>query len=85
MERITQTRNPIIGTNIERLCKERNMRYIDVITKLNIKGVDYVTTGIFSKVIHGHNNPSVEMLIALTEILNCDFNEFFKNVDNAKR
>ena len=39
MERITQTRNPIIGTNIERLCKERNMRYIDVIAKLNIKGI----------------------------------------------
>lgn len=78
MERITQTRNPIIGQNIERLCKEKHLRYIDVIAKLNILGVDYVTTGIFSKVIHGHNNPSVEMLIALTHIFNCDFNEFFK-------
>lgn len=78
MERITQTRNPIIGKNIERLCKENNLRYTDVIAQLNVKGVDYVTTGIFSKVIHGYNNPSVEMLIALTDILNCDYNEFFK-------
>ena len=78
MERIKQTRMPIIGKNIERLCKEKNIRYIDVIAQLNVKGIDYVTTGIFSKVIHGLNNPSVEMLIALTKILNCDFNEFFK-------
>ncbi len=78
MERITQTRKPIIGNNIARLCRENNLRYIDVIAQLNVKGIDYVTTGIFSKVIHGHNNPSVEMLIALTEIFNCDFNEFFK-------
>jgi transcriptional regulator with XRE-family HTH domain len=77
MERITQTRNPIIGKNIERLCKEKNLRHIDVIAQLNVRGVDYVTTGIFSKVIHGRNNPSVEMLIALTEIFDCDFNEFF--------
>ena len=78
MERITQTRNPIIGKNIERLCKENNLRYIDVIAKLNVLGVSYVTTGIFSKIIHGHNNPSVEMLVSLTEIFNCDYNEFFK-------
>ncbi|MBP3718662.1 MAG: helix-turn-helix transcriptional regulator [Eubacterium sp.] len=78
MERITQTRYPIIGKNIERLCKEREIRYIDVIAQLNILGVDYVTTGVFSKVIHGHNNPSVEMLYALTKIFNCDFNEFFR-------
>lgn len=78
LERITQTRTPIIGSNIARLCKEQNLKYSDVIAKLNVMGIDYVTTGIFSKVIHGHNNPSVEMLIALTDILKCDFNEFFK-------
>lgn len=78
MERITQTRMPLIGNNIERLCKEKNLRYVDVIAKLNVMGIDYVTTGVFSKVIHGHNNPSVEMLVALTKIFNCDFNEFFK-------
>ena len=78
MERITQTRNPIIGKNIERLCHEHKLRYVDVIAQLNVRGIDYVTIGIFSKVIHGHNNPSVEMLIALTEILECDYNDFFR-------
>ena len=76
-ERINQHKNPIIGTNIVRLRKERNLKAIDVIAKLQLKGI-YVTTGIFSKIEHGRNNPSVEIIIALTEIFECDFNEFFK-------
>ena len=75
-ERLTQTGHPIIGTNIKKLRTERNMRAIDVIAKLQLKGVK-VTTGIFSKVEHGLNNPTVDMLIALTDIFDCDFNEFF--------
>jgi transcriptional regulator with XRE-family HTH domain len=76
-ERINQHRNPIVGTNIRRLRKEQNMKAIDVIAQLQLRGV-YVTTGIFSKVEHGYNNPSVDMLIALTEIFKCDFNAFFE-------
>ena len=76
-ERINQHKNPIIGTNIVRLRKERSLKAIDVIAKLQLKGI-YVTTGIFSKIEHGRNNPSVEIIIALTEIFECDFNEFFK-------
>lgn len=76
-ERVNQHRNPIVGSNIKRLRSERNLKAVDVIAKLQIKGVN-VTTGIFSKVENGRNNPTVDMLIALTEIFNCDFNEFFK-------
>lgn len=76
-ERITQTGHPIIGSNIKRLRTERHLRAIEVITKLQLKDIK-VTTGIFSKVEHGLNNPTVDMLIALTEIFECDFNEFFK-------
>ncbi len=76
-ERLTQTSHPIIGTNIRRLRKERNLRATDVIAQLQLKGIK-VNTGIFSKVEHGLNNPTVEMLIALTDIFHCDFNEFFQ-------
>ena len=76
-ERINQHLNPIVGRNIKRLRKERGLKAVDVIAKLQIKEVN-VTTGIFSKVENGRNNPTVDMLIALTEIFNCDFNEFFK-------
>ena len=78
-ERITQTGNPIIGSNIRRLRAERNLRAIDVIAKLQLRNIK-VNTGIFSKVEHGLNNPTVDMLIALTEIFQCDFNEFFKEL-----
>lgn len=77
-ERINQYRNPLIGSNIKRLRKERNLKAVDVIAKLQLKGVT-TPTGTFSKVEHGYNNPSVDLLIALTEIFNCDFNEFFKH------
>lgn len=76
-ERINQHLNPIVGTNIRRLRKERGMKATEVIAKLQVMNVS-VTTGIFSKVENGWNNPTVDMLIALTDIFDCDFNEFFK-------
>lgn len=76
-ERINQHKNPIVGKNIRRLRKEQNMKSIDVIAKLQLRGLN-VNVGTFSKVENGYNNPSVDLLIALTEILGCDFNDFFK-------
>lgn len=76
-ERVNQHLNPLIGTNIKRLRKERNMKATEVIAKLQCENVN-VTTGIFSKVETGYNNPTVDMLIALTKIFKCDYNEFFK-------
>ena len=75
-ERINQHLNPIVGTNIRRLRKERGLKATEVIARLQLKGIN-VTTGIFSKVENGRNNPTVDMLIALTDIFQCDFNEFF--------
>ena len=76
-ERINQHLNPIVGSNIRRLRKERGMKATEVIAKLQLKNIN-VTTGIFSKVENGRNNPTVDMMIALTEIFECDFIEFFK-------
>ncbi len=76
-ERVNQHLNPLIGTNIKRLRKERNMKATEVIAKLQCENVN-VTTGIFSKVENGYNNPTVDILIALTKIFKCDYNEFFK-------
>ena len=76
-ERINQHLNPLISSNIRRLRKERGMKATEVIAKLQCENVN-VTTGIFSKVENGYNNPTVDMLIALTKIFKCDYNEFFK-------
>ena len=77
-ERINQHLNPIVGSNIRRLRKEKGMKAVEVIAKLQLVEIN-VTTGIFSKVENGRNNPTVDMLIALTDILGCDFNEFFRH------
>ena len=83
-ERVNQHKNPIVGKNIRRLRKQHNLKSIDVIAKLQLKGLN-VNVGTFSKVENGYNNPSVDLLIALTDILDCDFNAFFEqweNIDN---
>lgn len=77
-ERVNQHKNPIVGKNIKRLRKEQKMKSIDVIAKLQLKGLN-VNVGTFSKVENGYNNPSVDLLIALTDIFGCDFNAFFKH------
>lgn len=80
-ERVNQHLNPIIGSNIKRLRLERGMKATEVIAKLQLKNVN-VTTSIFSKVENGRNNPSVDMLIALKEIFNVSYDEFFKKKDD---
>ena len=80
-ERVNQHLNPIIGSNIKRLRLERGMKATGVIAKLQLKNVN-VTTGIFSKVENGRNNPSVSMIIALAEFFNVSYDEFFKRKDD---
>ena len=43
-ERINQHLNPIVGANIRRLRKERDMKAVEVIAKLQCENVN-VTTG----------------------------------------
>lgn len=45
-ERINQHLNPLVGSNIRRLRKERGMKATEVIAKLQCESVN-VTTGIF--------------------------------------
>lgn len=80
-ERINQHLNPIIGSNIRRLRLERGMKANEVIAKLQLQNVN-VTTGIFSKVENGRNNPTVDMLIALKDIFNVEYGEFFVKKDD---
>lgn len=75
--RINQRTNNLVGNNIKKLRKKRNLRNVDVVAKLQLHGID-ITTSTYCKVENGANNPSVDMLIVLTDILHCDFNAFFK-------
>lgn len=76
MERINQRENHLLGENIKRLRLENNLRNKDMVAKLQTRGVD-ISTGTYSKIEMGLNNPSVNLLIALADIFHCDFNAFF--------
>lgn len=78
MERINQRTNHIVGENIKRLREERGLRNIDVITKLQLYGVS-ISSSTYSKVEMGLNNPTVNMIIALTDIFKCDYKDFFQS------
>ena len=79
MQRVNQRTNNLLGKNIKRLRLKKNLKNKDIITQLQLKGIE-IYTSTYSKVEAGANNPSVDLLIALTEILECDFNEFFKEI-----
>ena len=76
MDRVNQRTNNLLGENIKKIRIERGLRNKDVVAQLGIRGVE-VSTGTYSKVEIGLNNPSVDMLIALTDIFKCDFNDLF--------
>lgn len=76
MERVNQRTNHLLGTNIRKLRIQKGLRNRDIVAQLQLRGVE-ISTGTYSKVEMGLNNPSVDLLIALTDILGCDFNAFF--------
>lgn len=77
MDRVNQRTNHLLGENIRKLRLEKGIRNKDIVAQLQVHGVE-VSTGTYSKIELGINNPSVDLLIALTEILDCDFNELFR-------
>ena len=81
MDRVNQRTNHLLGENIRRLRLAKNIRNKDIVAQLQLRGVE-ISTGTYSKVEMGINNPSVDLLIELTNILDCDFNAFFKQHNN---
>lgn len=77
MDRINQRTNNLVGSNIRRLRKHRKLRSTDIVAKLQLHGVE-ISTSTYCKIEKGTNNPTVDMLIALTKILRCDYNAFFE-------
>lgn len=78
---IQQSEMPIVGTNIKRLRMERNLKNVEVVTALQIKGCT-ISPPILTKIEQGINNPTVEILIGLAELFDCSFDEFFKQYNS---
>ena len=79
-DRVNQRTNNLLGHNIKQIRTEKGLRNRDIIAKLQLKGID-ISRSTYSKIELGINNPSVDLLIALTEIFECDFNRLFQNND----
>lgn len=80
MDRVNQRTNHPLGENIKKLRIERGLRNRDVLAQLQLRGIN-IARSTYSKVEMGLNNPTVDMLIALTEIFECDFNALFQQKD----
>ena len=72
MDRVNQRTNHLLGENIKKLRIERGLRNRDMLAQLQLRGID-IARSTYSKVEMGLNNPTVDMLIALTEIFECDY------------
>lgn len=75
--RIIQVDDINIGKNIKTLREKSNLTQTDILAKLQLKGVE-ISVYSLSKIENGRQNPTVNLLSALTEILDCDFNAFFE-------
>lgn len=76
-ERIRQGGSPIIGFNIRRLREQKCLRNMDLVAKLQLEGIP-ISTSSLSKIEQGACNPTTAQLVALREILGCDYNDFFR-------
>jgi len=74
--RIIQVDDINIGKNIKKLREEKNLTQSEVLAKLQLLGVE-ISVYSFSKIENGRQNPTVSLLSALTQILDCDYNNFF--------
>lgn len=55
------------------------MKSVEVTAQLQIGGIA-INIGTYSKSENGRNNPTVDVLIALTDIFSCDFTAFFASL-----
>ena len=74
--RIIQVNDVNIGQNIKKLRKERGLKQTDVIAKLQLLGIE-ISVYSYSKIENGKQNPTVSLLVGLTEVFGCDFNRLF--------
>ena len=81
INRINQHTNNLIGRNIKRIRLSKGLRNRDIIAKLQLKGID-ISHSTYAKIEAGTNNPSVDFLLAIVEILECDFNTLFQINDD---
>lgn len=73
---IIQVKDINIGNTIAKLRKTQGIKQIDMVSKLQINGID-ISIYSYNRIEKGTQNPSVSLLIAICHILNTDMNTIF--------
>lgn len=73
-----------IGRNIRAHRLENHLTQEQVVTKMQLLGVD-VSRSLYSQIEMGFKNIRVEEILALCEIFHCDVNAFFKGIQLEKK
>lgn len=76
IDRIIQVKDIDIGGNIARLRKSRNIKQTDMVTRLQINGIE-ISIYSYNRIEKGTQNPTVSFLYACCYILDCDMNTLF--------
>ena len=76
IDRIIQVNNIDIGENIAKLRKAMNIRQTDMVARLQTNGVD-ISIYSYNRIEKGTQNPTVSLLYACCQILECDMNILF--------
>lgn len=79
--KIIQTGGPnLFGIHIRRLRKDKKLKQIDIIRKMQLKGYD-ITSYSYSRIESGKINPTMRFIKEFVEILEIDYNILFSFLD----
>ena len=76
IDKVIQVNNINIGKNIALLRKQRRIKQTEMVAKLQVMEID-ISIYSYNRVEKGTQNPTVSLLFACCEILECDMNTVF--------
>lgn len=76
IDRVIQVKDINIGSNIAKLRKSMHIKQKDMVSRLQINGID-ISIYSYNRIEKGTQNPTVSLLYECCYILNCDMNTLF--------
>jgi len=84
MQKLKQSCDEGIGQNLKRLRKSKKLTQIDVVRELEFFGFEISRTT-YNKMEHNNYSIRIKELMALKLIFDCEFSEFFENLEYPER
>ncbi|MBS9782420.1 MAG: helix-turn-helix transcriptional regulator [Arcobacter sp.] len=68
----------IIGLNVKRIRKEKNISQLDLAHRIGHKSVSIISC---AEINHKNNHFNIEHLLKIAYVLDVDIKEFFRNIE----